>query len=221
MIRTCFIMGLLTTLFGSDSANKYEAFWTWFSASESNYVNNEFNEIKEREKLFDELQGRLHSVNNELVFEFGPIGTKRELIISADGLKTAFDDVTKLIKAAPKSDRWQFIAFRQRKIPVLTVQIGDVTIDPDKTNYTLIKNKGKVAIILYHKGLTENNRKTYIQGSYLLLDGALGEFDMETKVGFIEITSPQDPKLGKYFDETNIVSNIAKHFDSAYSKIEN
>jgi hypothetical protein len=42
---------------------------------------------------------------------------------------------------------------------------------------------------------------------------------VETKVGFIECASPDDAKLGKYFDKENPAGKMAAQFDDAWQRM--
>lgn len=73
-----------------------------------------------------------------------------------------------------------------------------------------MKDGNKIGIILFLDGYTEAEKGLYGQIGYLFLDEALGEYDMETKVGLIELQS----KVSKYFEGAHPLSELAEHFDS-------
>ena len=101
---------------------KEEGFWQWFVANEDRIFTFESN----RETIFDEIADRLHRINPNLTFEFGPIEDgKREFVISAGGIKSAFSAVEELYANAPKLEKWIFIKFRQRR-PPLNIRFEDV-----------------------------------------------------------------------------------------------
>lgn len=57
----------------------------------------------DQEKTFDKLSAELKKANPDLTFEFGPVENgKREFVISAAGIKTAFPYVESLFNSAPK-----------------------------------------------------------------------------------------------------------------------
>ncbi len=55
--------------------------------------------------------------------------------------------------------------------------------------FVAVADRGKMGLKLYVKGLAPGNRKWIKQACFLLLDHALGEYDAETKVGFVEFKS--------------------------------
>jgi hypothetical protein len=84
----------------------------------------------ERERIFDELASELQKVHRELSFEFGPLQPKREFVISASGIKSAFPAVVSLAKGAPDLERWQITAFRPRRPLPHALEFPEKTIDP-------------------------------------------------------------------------------------------
>ena len=60
-------------------------------------------------------------------------------------------------------------------------------------------------MILYIKGFSTENEDSAAQASFILLDGALGEYAVEEKIGFIErFALPDDPKVFDLYPFTSI-----------------
>jgi hypothetical protein len=138
--------------------------------------------------LFDGLAAELQKVDRGLTFEFGPRGATREFVISAAGIKKTFPAVVGLAEAAPGLERWQIIAFRPRRAPVMTIEIGDKSVDPKDVQLSLLDNGKMAGIYLFIPGFREDDVALQ-QIGYLLLDGALGEYDVETRLGLIKMLS--------------------------------
>ena len=133
-------------------------------------------------------------------------------MINAAGIKTAFPYVESLFNNAPKLEKWEFIKFRPRRNPINDLTYGKKFIAAKDVFYQLVKDGDKIGIILFLDGYTEAEKELYGQIGYLFLDEALGEYDMETKVGLIELQS----KNSKYFKGAHPLSELAEHFDSTY-----
>src|SRR5579883_3506273 len=163
-----------------------QIFWKWFQDRE----NELFHFEADQERIFDSLAEELQKVNPHLTFEFSPEENgKREFVISAGGIKKAFPAVTSLKSAAPVLPRWHVIAFRPRRAPMV-IQLGDKRIDPEDVQFSLLDN-GKIAgLYLFMPGYKEDDLALK-QIGYLLLDEALGEYDVETKVGLIKMLAPE------------------------------
>jgi hypothetical protein len=185
-------------------------FWQWFLSNEERLYTFDPDDVEVREKLFDELSAVLERVGDHLCFEFGPPEEKREFVISADGIKDGFPAVVALKKTAPRLDRWEIIAFRPRRCPMPVIE-NNVTIDPADVEFSLFTEDDVPGIQLFLPGMPEvDAQKTYRSIGYLLLDQALGEYDVETAVGPIEmVATPSEAKperfplreLPRMFDE--------------------
>lgn len=172
------------SIFNKES--KEEKFWNWFEKNQETYYS-EIENLEFREKIFNELSKNLKKINEDLVFEFSPIHENniREFTISAEGIKELFPVVEKLIEKAPKLKNWKFNAFRQR-IPgdEFEIQYGDLKIGYSDIYYRSEDNNGKLGIELNIRNFDGNGQTQ--NAIYILLDGLIGEYDVTTKIGWIE-----------------------------------
>lgn len=167
--------------------NSYETFWHWFISHEDELLNLE----ADQEKVFDEVEDALHTVNSHLTFEFGPRDVRRQFVISADGVISAFPDVVELVKAAPKLAKWTIIGFRPRRALPATIEMGGKQVFTESVEFSLLYSRGdkKVGIRLFIPSFDEAD-VVWKRIGYLLLDESLGEYDVESRVGLIKMYSP-------------------------------
>lgn len=187
------------------------SFWTWFSQNEARYFVLE----NDMEACFDALSEELSKVNPELTFEFGPVlEGRREFVISAGGNREAFESVSSLCAASPGLARFEITEFRPRREP-MDIEYGDLHIKASDVYFHLVKDDDpeKVAILLFLPGYSAEREADFGQVGYLFLDEALGEYDVETKVGFIEVLG-QD---SKHFNGASPISGLASRFDAVLS----
>lgn len=178
IIATLMIFGLF-----KGHATPEQDFWQWFQKNEDTLFHFE----KDQERVFGRLAAQMKRLHPSLTFEFGPVANgKREFVISADGIKEAFPAVERLHAAAPKFDRWVFIKFRPRRTP-MDLEYEGVKVKADAILCSVRQDKAKVGVTVYIPGYREAEDKTYAGIAFLFLDQALGEYDVETKVGFIEV----------------------------------
>ena len=173
------------TMFGlfKIEATPEQEFWKWFQTNEASLFSFETNQ----EVVFDRLATQMKKIHEALTFEFGPVENgKREFVISADGIKDAFPAVERLYASAPKLDRWVFIKFRPRRTP-MDVQYSGVKVKADDVYCTAEPDGGKAGITVFIRGYEAEQGKIYKGIAFLMLDQALGEYDVETKVGFIQV----------------------------------
>jgi hypothetical protein len=177
---------------GADGSRD-QLFWRWFLKHEDEIYNFE----ADQKRVFDKLSAELAKVDREVCFEFGPRMTRdgrevREFVISAGGIKSSFPVVVSLAKAAPPLDKFFVTAFRPRRPPVNKIECGGVSVRPEEVEVSLLSD-GKVAglHLFLPASVKEDGARKMI--GYLLLDEVLGEFDVEMKVGMIEMYSMDEP----------------------------
>lgn len=181
-------------------------FWRWFQTNETKLFDFE----RDQERVFDELQSQLHKVNAGLTFEFGPKENgMREFVISADGIKDVFPSVIALADAAPRLQRWKVIKFRPRR-GLGPVGLNGINLSPDQIDFTMQPDADKVGLTLFIDGYTKEQHEQYAGVAFLLLDHALGEYDVETQIGGIDLL----PRTAKTAAPKQPFSALVKAFDS-------
>jgi hypothetical protein len=167
-------------------------FWEWFARNSDRLLSFE----ADREAVFDDLQRALAKVQPDLVFEFGPLSDgRRTFVVSADGIRQNFPAVVDLVAAAPELPAWHVLAFRQPMDSIPRVELADGTGLRAEDVWFLDEPQGElVGLHLFVRDLTPQNASAVQRVLYLLLDAALGEYDVETRVGFIDPRPlPDDP----------------------------
>jgi hypothetical protein len=182
-----------------------QEFWKWFREHEGEL----FDFDDDPERTFDRLANKLREVDPDLTFEFGPKrNAKREFVISAGGIKRAFPAVSALVAAAPSLERWQITAFRPRRPSLNVLEFRDKRVEPNDVQFTLLDDGQKAGIYLFIPGYKDNDTNLK-QIGYLLLDDALGEYDVETKLALIKMFSPEVSTAG----ERHPLSELPRLFD--------
>jgi hypothetical protein len=191
-----------------------ETFWKWFQKNEARLWEFE----KDQQVIMDELSLSLYRYKEDIVYEVSSIENgKREFIISADGLKELFPSVQSLHKAAPKMKRWEIIAFRPRmeNYSKFKLEYAGKDFDPALLWFHSRVENNYFDLILYHPEYEEDERNCYISGSYILLDMALGEYDVVTGIRYIDQQKlPDNPKeegLKPFSELQNTFDNYKKN----------
>jgi len=185
-------------------AHREQKFWEWFTANEARYRTLQAG-APEQDALFNELTRRLYRVQKGLQFAFDtpngedPSAAPREFVLSADGNRALFPAVQRLAAAAPPPEAlpgWKVVAFRprMRSLDGVALQFGEMRVGADDLWLHLRPRGDTIDIDLYLRGLTEGTDRQIQMACLLLLDYALGEYDVETKVGALDIHPlPDDP----------------------------
>jgi hypothetical protein len=144
-----------------------------------------------QEPICDTLARAIAAVDSVLTFEFGPESPdRREFIISADGIRDGFPAVLALAKAAPSLTRWRIIPFRRAHPDFSAISLKDVQVDGKTVEFLPEPDGPKVGLTLSIPGFHRTPDKRYEQAAYLLLDGMIGEYAMETHISFINFVAP-------------------------------
>lgn len=204
LYRTIFLL-MLALVARNASASPESDFWTWFQKNEGKIYHFE----SDQEAVFDKLAARMHQVNPALTFEFGPIkGGKREFVISADGIKEAFPSVEKLHAAAPPLKKWKVTKFRPRR-EAFDIAFKGVSVQAASVTVVVQKEGAKIAAMMFIPGYTQSRHDTYLGIAFLILDQALGEYDVETRIGAINVSAPSG-----HFGKGSTLAELPKVFDN-------
>ena len=117
-----------------------------------------------------------------------------------------------LYSLAPSLLRWEFIKFRPRRDPD-DITYGGVTVKAASVAVKVIPHGKMVDIITYIPGFTQDAYKTFGAINFLLLDQALGEYDVEMRVGQISI-EPASNVQG----QTCSLADLPKVFDALVAR---
>jgi hypothetical protein len=206
-------LGVLFTMISFSSISgisKEMIFWKWFEQNQDKLFNFEQNQ----NEIFKELTIQLHKIDNNLTFEFGPkINNKRDFVISADGIRKSFPSVEFLYNAKPELDKWNIIKFRPKREVVNELNYDNLKLKPEDVYYIIDKDNDKIGLSFYIRNYDGNDNR-FLSCVFLFLDEAIGEYDVETKAGFIECYSLET----KTKIEKKMLKNLSKDFELKHSQ---
>jgi hypothetical protein len=155
-------------------------------------------------RIIEALGSELSKVSEGLTFQIGKESRWHEFVVSADGMPARFSTVIRLVGAAPALPGWRIVAFRQPKGTHFTIEFGGQKLSPAELWFAATPNAYLLDLTFYVKGLARRNRELIMGALLIALDTSLGEFDVETKIGRIDLEpAPRNPsKVGlKTFHE--------------------
>lgn len=170
------------TLSSGRKKSSESVFWIWFEYHQDMLFHFE----ADQETVFELLACQLHRVHPHLTFEFGPIENgQREFVISAGGIVSAFPVVHSLVDAAPPLPKWKIISFRPRRRSLDIIRINNTSVNPDDVTFSLQPHGHKINVVLF---FGDDNMDQTLRNhlGFLLLDTALGEYDVETYVDHVD-----------------------------------
>lgn len=165
------------------SSDPRRTFWNWFQKNRERL----HGVGHQNQGLVGEVSRHLKKVHPGLVPEFGMKENRAvELVISADGDRSIFPAVVDLVSMAPEVPGWKITAFRQPGIADAEIEMNGVRLSAGSLWFRSEPDEEKVGLTVLIPGLTEENKQHLSHMAFLLLDNALGEFLVETSVGFID-----------------------------------
>lgn len=161
----------------------YTTFWNWFSSVSTHYF--EIDKSVDVQKDLLALKARLAEINESLTFEIGPVRDdgRRELVISADGIKAAFPQVIDLVHAAPEFEHWTIFAFRQPKKEITELHYGPLRVSYTDIYFRAIPDGDKLAVELHIRNYEEC--EWWNGAMFILLDNVIGEYQTEMRLGHL------------------------------------
>ena len=180
--------------FSMAQASQFSNFWTWFQANEADFPPTaEFDDA-----YGEELSNRLTHIKPGLVYEIAILDdAENELIISGDGIEELIPFVQEVVDSAPAIEGWKIIAFRPRMDDYagFTLNFGEQVFDPKELWCWSRVQEGNFDLVIYHSNYSDENRDLLVNGTYVLLDMALGEYDVMTRIRYIDHRGlPNDPE---------------------------
>ncbi len=174
-------------------SKKATKFWNWFSTNQNKF--SFINEVEEteRDNLLDEFITVLHQFNENIYFEIGgdPDEDKKELIITAEGVVDYFQEVEKLVEAAPEYKDWEIIAFKPPMGEGFKTNYAGIEFDPEKIIFIPLENEEQpdaIGINVCYPDFDESDREVLMEGTYLMLDAIIGEKSTTLDINYLEIT---------------------------------
>jgi len=193
MNRLHLVFATMGFLFGRQSPT--DNFWAWFRGHEPQLLAI----ATGHEPIVSELNRQLEAIHPDLTWEVGPsIEGRRDFVISAGGMKAAFSAVSQLGSAAPPLPHWKVIAFRPARPSVTTIKVKGITLDARTIDFLAERNGTRTDLTISVPGYRPTPNHAYDEAVYLLLDGLLGEYAVETTIGGIDIVASEGRPTGSW-----------------------
>lgn len=192
-------------------------FWEWFGAQEVALAGM----ITDPPRLLATITPMLKRVDKNLAFEVGvqtQNNGKYDFVLSADGIRDNMPAVESLASHAPHLNRWTITKYRQRSEGV-TLQFEELALTPDSILASIERQDDRIGVILYFPEAAAKGPSSQHAG-FLMLDATLGELDMMTKVGSVDIVGvfanvPADAPLAKF-----PLRELSQRFDALWNSMQ-
>ena len=92
--------------------------------------------------------------------------------------------------------------------------INNISVYPENIRYLLFPHDKKIGLILYIKNYNIN-QEVNKQIGYIFLDNALGEYDVEMKIGGINFCDYNT----EYFEQSSSIETLREDFDKLCNEL--
>ncbi len=168
-----------------------QAFWEWWNAEGAGMCADAIARGS-AEDVVDEMSAQISAVQEGLSWELGPgVDAQHVLVISPEGDPELRSVARRWLRAAPQSSpTWEYADSRRPvDLAGVALGLGEQTLPLEQIRVATTREGNRLGVVVHHPalaGLPEQGRQ---QVAVLALDAALGEDDVETWVGTIEVSA--------------------------------
>lgn len=164
---------------------RIDEFWNWFSANLPTIEHIRAGD----HPSFDRIEKLLSRICEGMNFEISGTENDQTLVISADGIRDRIPFVIATVDRAPRIPGWKVFAFRQRNDAGFDLMFNGIRIGSTEVLFNLVPTRPRMKIVAYLPVRIDANDKNALWVVFLVLDQLIGEYDVMTKVGDIEVRS--------------------------------
>ena len=187
-------------------------FWKWFISHKDILEHlTETNRDKKLDLVLDQLNKIQPGLAVEISDEFK--GT-RDFVISANGDIDKFSAVKAIVSEAPHIKGWKVTAFRQKAGQDFTVKYGNLSFKPSQMFFYPNKTEDGLDIIVYVKGIANQDKEKVNYYGLIAMDNVLGEYDSVTKVKNYIFQDLETPKNKKELRPVSQLPDFIRHYYS-------
>ena len=172
-------------------------FWTWFADWSSEIRAAYIAGNQDTYLAFAEAIGaQLDAVAPELSFEFGGEEEVIDFMVSANGVKANFLQARQFAALAPKIAGWRVIPFKQRKLLSVegsAVRFNGINVPPDQVYFAPLGSGLPLDIEIIFDVQPDVPSEVLWNFAFIYLDWALGEYDVATGIGHIQLATGEKP----------------------------
>ncbi|CAN5903204.1 hypothetical protein BH11MYX2_BH11MYX2_22550 [soil metagenome] len=164
---------------------KVATFWKWFADNAKT-----LHEDQDLRGVMEKISAELDKVQTGVFAEIGVDKDERMLVISADGNKALFPAVQSVYEGRPTIAGWKVVAFRPRSKPGgdgFTIEMNGKKLAPADVKFVSAAAGQKIDVTIFLPGFDDTDATKGT--AFILLDHTVGEYDMETKIGGIELAA--------------------------------
>jgi hypothetical protein len=176
-----------------------KSFWDWLTQNEVKLAAQlrQYFVVQDGENVaFTAISAALNRYSSNLFFECGIKEDQTiDFIVSADSKFENFPEVIKLMDMKPDSKHFNFLSFRQRTTG-FSLNMHGQSISPEQCDFALRQsetNKAQIDLLVLVEA-PDLSADELFQFVLVMLDNVLGEYDMCTHVGLVDVLQKHEVK---------------------------
>lgn len=162
-----------------------ENFWNWFSENQTK-LEDFINDPNRDYAIYHEMTKELQKFSELLYPEITVNDDTYVLIITPNGIEDGIEPTREIVAAAPTLPNWEFVRFRQ---PMDDVSLEQEGLHYESTEIEILpeldEERNKVNVLVFIRNMNKD-KKAYQTLAFLYMDHILGEFNVITRVGYID-----------------------------------
>jgi len=175
------------------SKSAKENFWIWFTSKQTK-LEDFINDPNRDYAIYHEMTEELQKFSELLYPEITVNDDKYVLIITPNGIEDGIEPTREIVAAAPELSKWEFIRFRQ---PMDDVSLEQEDLHYESTDIEILpqidEEETKVNVLVFIRNMNKDP-KAYQTLAFLYMDHILGEFNVITRVGYIDFKHLDEEK---------------------------
>ncbi len=173
-----------------------EAFWQWWQAEGATLCADAIARGR-AEDVVEQLSDQVAAVQEGLAWQLGPgSSSQHALVVSPEGDPALRAAARRWLRAAPEpTPTWEYADSRQPvDLAGVSLGLGEQVLPLEQVRVAIAREGNRLGVVVHHPALATLPEEGRQQVAVLALDAALGEDDVETWVGSIEVSceSPGD-----------------------------
>lgn len=173
------------------------AFWAWWAQSKDKL--DAALSAGELAGIDRTLSSRVAAIHPDIAWELtAGRAARHALVLSPEGSPSLRTVTERWLRAGPGADEaWEYHPARQADLRLFEseMQLGRRTFDPGQARFgtEVDHDRARVHVVVHHPDFPHLDDADRLRASFLLLDWALGEDDVERWLGEIRVTAAQQP----------------------------
>lgn len=162
----------------------------------------------------DRLTEQVHAIDEGLAWELAPgLGARHQLVVTAEGDPDMRATARRWLRGAPAADEtWEYADARQRvdSLDDLALTMNGQEVSLSDVVVAATREGNHYDVVVHHRLFSEPAADSDKSVTFIALDAALGEFEVETWLGGVEVSATRPQGAVTLEDLRRLVDDLAE-----------